>query len=290
MKAFFVKRGIYPKFKHDYVVEFGSPLPSGFPRSYLPDVLFSLILDGLITVNEFNRLAGIIGDDGDGRLFLRDLILYSDVFLELSKYCYQEKELEQNVFWIIPYAPTFSIMLALANRRRNFVIDISFLNTVQLQYVLRYCSLYDVLVCSYFRWDILPYVSKIILDTRLNLSQLLPKLPVSIRNFAKNDFITLEIKNGDFSICNDTYEFIEFKGKRVPKEPEPTLSGKEYDILDEVLNSGGIVTFKMLYEVLKDIKPIVKLVNASLLELRQGQVSITGRGLRFYEAGRKKSD
>ena len=293
MIVFFLPRGMYPVFdeKMIYVVEDGVlPLSSKVD----PDILYGLVLDNVVSLSDFNKIS-------EYRDFL-DLALYSDLLEYIAEYCWlyqlidKVKHVEKKFFHIIRIAPTFSILNVLKNsgdERR--IIDISFLSNEQMKYVYRFLRENDILISHYFRLDVLSLCSKMVLHRGLERQYFMyGKLNPSVRDeafriFKDKEYVVFNLINGYYSILEEKYGFIEYSKKKfVRKSVDYSRFRDVLELIDEVVKNGGVLTFKMLYDVTEGkLDVLAKALNHNLLEHRQGQIVLTSRGVEIYERLKK---
>jgi len=285
MIVFFLPRKMYPDVDGIYVVEDGVlPLSSKVD----PDILYGLVLDNVVSLSDFNKIS-------EYRDFL-DLALYSDLLEYIAEYCWlyqlidKVKHMEKKFFHIIRIAPTFSIMNILKNFDGVRIIDISFLNNEQMKYVYRFLRNDDVLVSHYFRLDVLSLCSKMVLHKGLERQYFMyGKLNPSIRDdafriFRDKEYVVFNLINGYYSILDEEYNFIKYSKKFVRKGVDYSRFKDVLELIDEVVKNGGVLTFKMLYDVTEGkLDVLAKALNYNLLEHRQGQIVLTSRGVEIYE-------
>ena len=286
MIVFFLPRKMYPDVDGIYVVEDGVlPLSSKVD----PDILYGLVLDNVVSLSDFNKIS-------EYRDFL-DLALYSDLLEYIAEYCWlyqlidKVKHMEKKFFHIIRIAPTFSIMNILKNFDGVRIIDISFLNNEQMKYVYRFLRENDILISHYFRLDVLSLCSKMVLHRGLERQYFMyGKLNPSVRDeafriFRDKEYVVFNLINGYYSILEEKYGFIEYSKKKfVRKSVDYSRFRNVLELLDEVVKNGGVLTFKMLYDVTEGkLDVLAKALNYNLLEHRQGQIILTSRGVEIYE-------
>ena len=289
MIVFFLPRKMYPDVDGIYVVEDGVlPLSSKVD----PDILYGLVLDDVVSLSDFNRISGY-------RDFL-DLALYNDLLEYIAEYCWlyqlidKVKHVEKKFFHIIRIAPTFSIMNILKNFDGVRIIDISFLNNEQMKYVYRFLRENDILISHYFRLDVLSLCSKMVLHRGLERQYFMyGKLNPSVRDeafriFKNEEYVVFNLINGYYSILDEEYNFIKYSKKFIKKKVDYSRFKDVLELLDEVVKNGGVLTFKMLYDVTEGkLDVLAEALNYNLLEHRQGQIVLTSRGLRIYERLKK---
>jgi len=288
MIVFFLPRKMYPDVDGIYVVEDGVlPLSSKVD----PDILYGLVLDDVVSLSDFNRISGY-------RDFL-DLALYNDLLEYIAEYCWlyqlidKVKHVEKKFFHIIRIAPTFSIMNILKNFDGVRIIDISFLNNEQIKYVYRFLR-ENELISHYFRLDVLSLCSKMVLHRGLERQYFMyGKLNPSVRDeafriFKNEEYVVFNLINGYYSILDEEYNFIKYSKKFIKKKVDYSRFKDVLELLDEVVKNGGVLTFKMLYDVTEGkLDVLAEALNYNLLEHRQGQIVLTSRGLRIYERLKK---
>jgi len=290
MIVFFLPRKMYPRMEnYVYIVEDGClPLSSTVDE----DILYGLVLDNVISISDFHRICSYTD--------LFDLSLFGDIYEYIAEYCWlnkigdRVKELREIFFHIIRIAPTFSIINVLKNFDKPRVIDITFLNNEQLRYVYRFSRENDVVVSHYFRLDVLNLCDKMILHKNVERQYFIySKLNPSARDeafriFKDKEYVIFNLINGYYSILDEEYNFIKYSKKFIKKKADYSRFKDVLELLDEVVKNGGVLTFKMLYDVTEGkLDVLAEALNYNLLEHRQGQIVLTSRGLRIYERLKK---
>ena len=291
MIVFFLPRKIYPRMKnYVYIVEDGYlPLSNTVDE----DILYGLVLDNIISISDFHKICSY------NDLF--DLSLFGDIYEYIAEYCWlnkigdKVKELREQFFHIIRLAPTFSIINVLKNNfNKPRVLDITFLNNEQMKYVYRFLKDGDLLVSHYFRLDVLSLCSKMVLHRGLERQYFMySKLNPSVRDeafriFKDKEYAVFNLTNGYYSILDEEYNFIVYSKKFIKKKVDYSRFKDVLELLDEVMKNGGVLTFKMLYDVTEGkLDVLAEALNYNLLEHRQGQIVLTSRGLRIYERLKK---
>ena len=288
MIVFFLPRKMYPRMEsYVYIVEDG----------YLPlfntvdeDILYGLVLDNIISISDFHKICSYTD--------LFDLSLFGDIYEYIAEYCWlnkigdKVKDLREQFFHIIRLAPTFSIVNVLKNNfNKPRVIDITFLNNEQLRYVYRFSRENDVVVSHYFRLDVLNLCDRMVLHRNVERQYFIySKLNPSARDeafriFKDKEYVAFNLINGYYSILEEKYGFIEYSKKKfVRKSVDYSRFRDVLELIDEVVRNGGVLTFKMLYDVTEGkLDVLAKALNYNLLEHRQGQIVLTSRGVEIYE-------
>jgi len=290
MIVFFLPRKIYPRMKnYVYIVEDGClPLSSTVDE----DILYALVLDNIISLSDFHKICSY------NDLF--DLSLFGDIYEYIAEYCWlnkigdRVKDLREIFFHIIRIAPTFSIVNVLKNFDKPRVIDITFLNSEQLRYVYRFSRENDVIVSHYLRLDVLNLCDKMVLHRNVERQYFIySKLNPSIRDdafriFKDKEYVIFNLINGYYSILDEEYDFIEYSKKFIKKKVDCSRFRDILELIDEIVKNGGVLTFKMLYEMMGGkLDVLAKALKYNLLEHRQGQIILTPRGLEIYERFKK---
>jgi len=290
MIVFFLPRKMYPRMEnYVYIVEDGClPLSSTVDE----DILYALVLDNIISLSDFHKICSY------NDLF--DLSLFGDIYEYIAEYCWlnkigdRVKDLREIFFHIIRIAPTFSIINVLKNFDKPRVIDITFLNNEQLRYVYRFSRENDVLISHYLRLDVLNLCDKMVLHRNVERQYFIySKLNPSIRDdafriFKDKEYVIFNLINGYYSILDEECGFIEYSKKFVRKGVDYSRFRDILELIDEIVKNGGVLTFKMLYEMMGGkLDVLAKALKYNLLEHRQGQIILTPRGLEIYERFKK---
>jgi len=290
MIVFFLPRKMYPRMEnYVYIVEDGClPLSSTVDE----DILYALVLDNIISISDFHKICSY------NDLF--DLSLFGDIYEYIAEYCWlnkigdRVKDLREIFFHIIRIAPTFSIINVLKNFDKPRVIDITFLNNEQLRYVYRFSRENDVLISHYLRLDVLNLCDKMVLHRSVERQYFIySKLNPSIRDdafriFKDKEYVVFNLINGYYSILDEEYNFIKYSKNFVRKRIDYSRFREAFELIDEIVKNGGVLTFKMLYDVTEGkLDILAKALKYNLLEHRQGQIILTPRGLEIYERLKK---
>ena len=271
MIVFFLPRKMYPRMEnYVYIVEDGClPLSSTVDE----DILYGLVLDNIISISDFHKICSYTD--------LFDLSLFGDIYEYIAEYCWlnkigdRVKDLREIFFHIIRIAPTFSIINVLKNFDKPRVIDITFLNNEQLRYVYRFSRENDVLISHYLRLDVLNLCDKMVLHRNVERQYFIySKLNPSIRDdafriFKDKEYVVFNLINGYYSILDEEYNFIKYSKNFVRKRIDYSRFREAFELIDEIVKNGGVLTFKMLYDVTEGkLDILAKALKYNLLEHR----------------------